>query len=124
MVASVILLQIHKYRYISYGMKTRIFKYFKLLLISLFLVTRFSALAHASEYGNGPHEHNGKICVLAIATDDDHDEIALLPGGFSLPLISTKSFVSPALDVTPLFSPPVFACMRGPPSLKSTPNEQ
>ena len=109
------LLQIYKYQYIRYDMKTQIFKYLKLLLISLFLVTRFSALAHASEYGNGPHEHNEKICVLTIAADDDHYEIAILPSSSPFSLILTKGFFSPSLHTAPLFSPPILASMRDPP---------
>ncbi len=104
-------------------MRPRIFRYLKLILISLFLVTRFAAIAHTSEYGNGPHKHNGKICVLAIAADDDHNVIAILPEGASLPQFSAQNFFSRPVNIYPSFVPSVSTCMRDPPNLKSKPTE-
>lgn len=71
--------------------------------VILFLVGQLFSLAHASEFGSDPHEHNGVACV-AILTDE-HDGLTpatnLNAVGFNL-----RTFTpSPILGLPPLVQP-------------------
>lgn len=35
--------------------------------------------AHAAKYGDGPHEHNGKLCVLSLVAAGAHKVIETAP---------------------------------------------
>lgn len=51
----------------------------RVLLITLFIGMRFSVGVHAAEYGNGSHDHDGKTCVVTLVSEDEVDELVLLP---------------------------------------------
>lgn len=98
-------------------MKIRIFKFLSLVLITVFLITRVSALAHATKYGNGPHKHNGKTCVLTVISEDDDDGVAIIPAGFSLSIPSLKNYFLRPQDCKLDFVSLVAASVRDPPKL-------
>lgn len=41
------------------------------LFIGLFLLFQASTTVHALEYGDGPHEHDGKVCVIGLVGVED-----------------------------------------------------
>ena len=98
-------------------MKARILKFAQLLLITVFLLTRFSGLAHAREFGNGPHKHDNKICALVLASEDDPDELGLLPNEISAFSPQTKYFFDRPLDFKNSPVSCAAARVRGPPNL-------
>ena len=83
-------------------MNTRVLKILSLVLISLFLLMRFGMNAHASAYKHSPHEHNGKICVLTLISEDDVDDVAILPDTITVQISAPQHI---CLDdiTTPIF---------------------
>ncbi|PHR92644.1 MAG: hypothetical protein COA69_07385 [Robiginitomaculum sp.] len=53
-------------------------QYCAVLLTLLFLVIRGGSFAHAAQYGNNPHSHDGVMCTLYLAQDET-DDLALPP---------------------------------------------
>lgn len=41
-----------------------------------FALSQLFAAVHASKYGDGPHEHNGKACVLSLAAPGGDKAVA------------------------------------------------
>lgn len=97
----------------------RFLTFAKLLLVTLFLVTRFTAVAHSTEYGNGQHEHNGKLCVVALLAEDDDETIAVLPENVSFSLITPSNFFPYPASFKPVFFTNITPSMRDPPLYKS-----
>lgn len=40
------------------------------LLVGLFILLQTSAIAHATQYGEAVHEHDGQVCVLDAVTEE------------------------------------------------------
>lgn len=60
-------------------MRTRTTRqYCAVLLTLLFLLIRGGSFAHAAQYGNSPHSHDGVMCTLYLAQDET-DDLALPP---------------------------------------------
>lgn len=71
-----------------------------IFVITLIMMTRFALVAHAVEYGSGPHKHDGKICTLTLSTEDDDLDIGILPVAPSLTFPRTKIYHDvPAQDI-------------------------
>lgn len=41
------------------------------LIAGLFLMTQSFSVAHASTYGDAPHEHDGIACIVTALNDED-----------------------------------------------------
>lgn len=41
-----------------------------------FALAQIMIVAHAAKYGDGPHEHNGQVCVLSLAAPGGDKTIA------------------------------------------------
>ncbi len=53
----------------------------RVLLIGILCIFSFvqaASTADAMRYGDKPHRHNGKVCVLSLATHND-EQLAVLP---------------------------------------------
>lgn len=73
-------------------------------------------VAHVAKYGEGPHQHNGQICVLSLAAPGGHKLIET--ASFSLVVVLAVWRI--ALSFAQTKSAPVLvraAKPRGPPSL-------
>lgn len=92
-------------------------RFFSILLVTLFLFGQVLASAHAGKYGGGPHTHDGKLCVLALASDDNSENFVVLPASIDWLLSTSKDVflcsVAPALKIV---SAPL-ANARSPPYL-------
>lgn len=44
--------------------------------VTAFLLSQIVLSAHAAKYGDGPHKHDGQVCVLSIATHNGDKAIA------------------------------------------------
>ncbi len=84
--------------------------------IALFLIGQLFVSAHAIEYGNQPHEHNGTICLAIL---NDEPEGLLSPNQLVTPILAqneSESFPLPdqsLLTTNPAITPP----STGPPSI-------
>jgi hypothetical protein len=87
-----------------------------LLLVTLFLVAQFAIAAHAGEYGNAPHNHNGKICTITSISKDELDGLAILPNAFTLPAIISTETLAPGVVASPQLVSSIITCTRGPPT--------
>lgn len=83
----------------------------------LFVTLQGSALAHAAQYGDNTHEHNGVVCTVdAIAAEQD---VSLpVPVSFNIPApalaqLYAQAYVSAAVTSPQGRAPPP----RGPPTL-------
>ncbi len=47
-----------------------------------FALSNILVAAHAAQYGDGPHDHNGKACVLSLAAPGGHKVIETAAFGF------------------------------------------
>jgi len=97
-------------------MGIRIPKFSSLLPITLFLVAQFAIAAHAGEYGNAQHNHNGKICTITSTSEDELDGLAVLPDVFTLPSIISNGSFSSIVIASPQLASPIITCARGPPN--------
>lgn len=43
---------------------------------AFFVLSQIVLAAHAAKYGDGPHEHAGKVCVLSLAGPEDDQFVA------------------------------------------------
>lgn len=50
--------------------------------VAAFALSQLLVSAHASKYGDGPHEHNGKACVLSLAAPGGDKVIANTAAAF------------------------------------------
>ena len=57
---------------------------YALLVATFFLCARAGSVAHAANYGSAPHNHDNKICVFSVLTEEEHDDLALPPVEFSI----------------------------------------
>ena len=57
---------------------------FALLVATFFICARAGSIAHAANYGTAPHNHDSKICLFSVLADEEQDDLALPPVGFSI----------------------------------------
>lgn len=91
------------------------FKWRSVLTLALFLIGQSFATAHAIEYGNQPHEHNGVVCLTLLNDEPDGLEPAkqLVTQSFGLDESKPFSLPNPVLTTKNLtLKPPP----TGPPS--------
>ncbi len=72
--------------------------------------------AHAAKYGDGPHQHFGQACVLALAAPAGDKFIAAASFGFAV-LVSTWGVVTGSKQMERARISVRAARPRGPPSL-------
>ena len=81
-----------------------------------FIVSQTLTTAHAVNYDDKPHKHDGQICVLSIATASDGKIIA--SAGFALLVAFAIWRAAPVASPVPLEQRRVAAAQpRGPPTL-------
>jgi len=97
--------------------KLRGHKFLGFLLVTLFLLAQLSGSAHAVEYGNAPHKHGGKVCVLSLVAEDDVDDVTILPKSLSLPKPPPRDVFARPVTTKFGFIRTVLARARGPPNL-------
>ena len=96
--------------------KSRSYKVLKTLLITLFLATRFSTGLHAAEFGNGPHEHDNKICVVVLSQeDDDVVDFVILPNGIIEALVTIPHMYTWSETFKPIWTLTISSRARAPP---------
>ena len=87
------------------------------LLIGLFLAFQISASAHATTYGDNPHEHEGVSCVITTLAESDQGILPVEPEivaeRIRVVFVWQEKFVSTPIIVNQSRAPPP----RGPPSL-------
>lgn len=85
------------------------------LLAAWFLLAQSFSLAHASAYGDGPHEHDGVACAVTILVEDEivplKDKLVFEPVLYTASVSYDASFIT--LNYSPVHgrAPPP----RGPP---------
>lgn len=77
-----------------------------------------ASIAHAAQYGEGSHEHNGMVCAVdAIAADQDVivpvpatvlAPLAIIAPAYNTPFVSV-SYITPPGRAPPPRSPPVLS---------------
>lgn len=96
--------------------KSRSYKILKTLLITLFLVTRFSTGIHAAEFGNGPHKHDNKICALILSLEeDDKVDFVILPNSIVEALVTIPHIYSWSETLKPNRALKIVSKARAPP---------
>lgn len=70
----------------------RTYRYLAILVTMLFLLLQGASLSHAANHGQGPHEHDGVICVLSLQNESG----ALIPAPqvtYTLPALTDAPHV-------------------------------
>lgn len=93
------------------------YKFLKILFVTLFLATRFSIGVHAAEFGNGPHEHDQKICAITLSIHDDEIDFVILPTGINVELEAIPRLYIWSDTLEPALVIRVSSKARGPPTL-------
>lgn len=97
--------------------KFRLYNIQTMLLALLFALGLFSAGVHAAEYGNGPHQHHGKLCVLAVTPEDELDGLAILPTDVFTTFVLNADTIAQPFAVKPISVALIVTRARDPPNL-------
>jgi len=86
------------------------------LIIGLFLAFQITATAHASEFGENPHEHDGISCVITTLAETDQGILPVKPEVVAeaapIELVWVESFTPIHIQTNLTRAPPP----RGPPA--------
>lgn len=72
---------------------------FAVLVMVFFVWARAGSVAHALNYGTAPHNHDSKICVFSVLTDEEQDDLALPPAHITLTIpVYNYSYLRPPVQ--------------------------
>lgn len=93
------------------------YRAFIALLIGLFASLQVFTTAHATSYGDAPHEHDGVSCIVSIVTADSHivltpvlhaPKLVILTETPTVTPFTSASYLAPQGRAPPPRGPPTF----------------
>ena len=86
-----------------------------LVAASLFVVAQILAVSHAAKYGDGPHDHGGQPCVIALAAPGAEKAVSTAAIVFAAAVLGWRiALFTPVVSALP--APVHSARPRGPPA--------
>jgi len=95
-----------------------IYRAFAVLILSVFFAAQSYSLAHASVYGDDPHEHDGVACVIGVLVQDDLGVLPVTEPFVRAPIapppapdtvFESRAYTSPQGRAPPPRSPPLIS---------------